>query len=111
MTRTIFSSDHEAFRSTVRTFLERSVIPNLEEYAEVGVLPREFWLEAGEIGLLGLEVPETYASRHPRRPQPRQSRPCQSIVMWPSSLPLPNGPRKRRLSTTTPPPTPVEIVR
>jgi alkylation response protein AidB-like acyl-CoA dehydrogenase len=60
MTRTIFSSDHEAFRSTVRTFLERSVIPNLEEYAEVGVLPREFWLEAGEIGLLGLEVPETY---------------------------------------------------
>src|SRR4029450_9345889 len=60
MTRRIYADDHEAFRATVRTFLERSVVPYVEKYAEEGMLPREFWLEAGEIGLLGLEVPEAY---------------------------------------------------
>ena len=50
MNRRIYADDHEAFRATVRTFLERSVIPYVEKYAEEGMLPREFWLEAGEIG-------------------------------------------------------------
>jgi long-chain-acyl-CoA dehydrogenase len=60
MNRRIYADDHEDFRGTVRSFLERSVIPYVEKYAEEGMLPREFWLEAGEIGLLGLEVPEAY---------------------------------------------------
>ncbi|MFJ2756415.1 acyl-CoA dehydrogenase family protein [Nocardioides sp. NPDC087217] len=60
MNRTLYADDHEAFRGTVRTFLDRSVIPNLDKYAENGILPREFWLEAGELGILGLEVPSSY---------------------------------------------------
>ena len=58
MKRTIYDEDHEAFRESVKEFLDRQVVPHLEEYAEAHALPREFWIEAGKQGLLGLEVPE-----------------------------------------------------
>jgi alkylation response protein AidB-like acyl-CoA dehydrogenase len=60
MTRDIYDEDHEAFRKSVRGFLERSVLTHVEEYAAVKALPREFWLEAGRQGFLGLEIPEQY---------------------------------------------------
>ena len=60
MKREIYDEDHEAFRRSVREFLERSVIPEVETYAENKGIPREFWLEAGKQGFLGLEIPEEY---------------------------------------------------
>ena len=60
MQRTVYSEDHEAFRESVRTWLERSVIPNSEKYIADKALPREFWLEAGKQGFLGLAIPEEY---------------------------------------------------
>ena len=60
MRREIYDDDHEAFRSSVREFLEREVVPDLEQHAEEKALPREFWVEAGKQGFLGLEVPEEY---------------------------------------------------
>lgn len=63
MKRTIYDEDHEAFRGSVREFLERSVVPHADEHAAQKALPREFWLEAGKQGLLGLEVPEQYGGQ------------------------------------------------
>ena len=60
MKRAIYDEDHEAFRDSVRTWLERSVVPNTEKYIAEKALPREFWLEAGAQGFLGLEIPEEY---------------------------------------------------
>lgn len=60
MKRTIYNEDHEAFRDSVRTWLERSVVPHTEEHIEAHALPREFWLEAGAQGFLGLGIPEEY---------------------------------------------------
>ncbi len=60
MRRTLYGEDHEAFRASVRAFLDRSVVPHLEEHAAAKGLPREFWLQAGAQGLLGLEVPAEY---------------------------------------------------
>ena len=60
MKRTIYDEDHEAFRASAKEFLDRQVKPHLEEYAEQHGLPREFWLEAGKQGFLGLEIPEQY---------------------------------------------------
>ncbi|MSY86108.1 MAG: acyl-CoA dehydrogenase, partial [Actinobacteria bacterium] len=60
MKREIYDEDHEAFRSSVREFLGRSVIPNVEQHAIDKAIPREFWLEAGKQGFLGLEIPEEY---------------------------------------------------
>jgi alkylation response protein AidB-like acyl-CoA dehydrogenase len=60
MERTIYDDDHEAFRSSVREFLDREVSPHVEQYAEDHALPREFWLAAGKQGFLGLEIPEEF---------------------------------------------------
>ncbi|WP_413768791.1 acyl-CoA dehydrogenase family protein [Rhodococcus pyridinivorans] len=60
MNRTIFSADHEQFRKSVRDFLTRDVIPNVESYAEDKLIAREVWHEAGKQGILGLEIPEAY---------------------------------------------------
>ncbi|MGN6252698.1 MAG: acyl-CoA dehydrogenase family protein [Marmoricola sp.] len=60
MERTIYDADHESFRESVREFLDREVVPNLEAYEENHGLTREFWLAAGKQGFLGLEVPEEY---------------------------------------------------
>lgn len=60
MKRTIYDEDHEAFRASVKEFLDREVVPNMERYAANHGLDREFWLAAGRQGLLGLEVPEQY---------------------------------------------------
>ncbi len=60
MKREIYESDHEDFRGSVREFLQREVVPHLEEHIEHKQFGREFWLKAGEAGLLGLEVPEEF---------------------------------------------------
>jgi alkylation response protein AidB-like acyl-CoA dehydrogenase len=60
MKRTIYDADHEAFRESVREFLDRDVKPHVEEHAAAHSLPREFWLAAGKQGFLGLEIPEEY---------------------------------------------------
>ncbi len=60
MKRDIFDADHESFRDSVRSFLDREVKPNWESYIESKQFPRKMWLAFGEAGLLGLEIPEEY---------------------------------------------------
>ncbi|HET6563297.1 MAG TPA: acyl-CoA dehydrogenase family protein [Marmoricola sp.] len=60
MRRSIYDEDHEAFRGSVREFLDRQVRPHLEEHQADKQIPRDFWIEAGKQGFLGLEVPEQY---------------------------------------------------
>src|SRR6478736_10082652 len=60
MKRDIYDEDHDDFRASVRQWLERSVIPNTDKYIADKALPREFWLEAGANGFLGLSIPEEY---------------------------------------------------
>jgi alkylation response protein AidB-like acyl-CoA dehydrogenase len=60
MQRTIYDEDHEAFRESVKEFLQRQVVPHLEDYQASKAIPRDFWLEAGKQGFLGLEIPEEY---------------------------------------------------
>jgi acyl-CoA dehydrogenase len=56
----LFTSEHEDFRKTVRTFFEREVTPHHEEWEREGIVPRELWRKAGEAGLLCFDVPEEY---------------------------------------------------
>jgi len=60
MTREIFDADHEAFRQTVRGFLEREVVPHHEQWEKDGIVPRELWIKAGDLGLLSFDVDEEY---------------------------------------------------
>ncbi|CAL9373989.1 acyl-CoA dehydrogenase family protein [Streptomyces pilosus] len=60
MQRDIYTADHEAFRDTVRTFLEKEVLPHHERWEREGVVSREVWRAAGRQGLLGLAVDPEY---------------------------------------------------
>ncbi|QFG19926.1 acyl-CoA dehydrogenase family protein [Actinomadura sp. WMMB 499] len=60
MRRTLFNEDHEAFRDTIRDFIEAEVAPSYEEWEAAGHPPREFYNKLGELGVFGIQVPEEY---------------------------------------------------
>jgi len=58
--RTLFTSDHDTFRDSFRTFLEREVAPHHDGWEEQGYVAREVWNKAGENGFLCTSMPEEY---------------------------------------------------
>lgn len=58
--RQLFSTEHDAFRETVRKFYEKEVIPHTERYESQQHVDRELWNKAGELGLLCATMPEEY---------------------------------------------------
>jgi long-chain-acyl-CoA dehydrogenase len=60
MRRTLYDDDHEAFRSAVRTFVDKEITPHVEAWGVAGIVPRELFTAAGRQGFLGMDVPECY---------------------------------------------------
>lgn len=58
--RTLFSTEHEIFRSTVQRFIAEHVTPYHADWEKVGEVPRDLWIKAGEFGLLCCNVPDIY---------------------------------------------------
>ena len=56
----IYTQEHEDFRSTVREFLEREVVPHHDQWEKDGQVSREVWTRAGAQGLLCFDVAEEY---------------------------------------------------
>lgn len=60
MERSLFSEEHEIFRSNFRQFVDTRVIPKQDKWREQGVVDREVWFEAGEAGFLCPWMEEEY---------------------------------------------------
>ncbi|MCX5075302.1 acyl-CoA dehydrogenase family protein [Streptomyces sp. NPDC060334] len=60
MRRTVFNEDHEAFRETIRDFIETEVVPVYDDWFQAGQAPREFYYKLGELGIFGINVPEEF---------------------------------------------------
>ncbi len=60
LARTAYTDDHEAFRTTVRQFMQKEVAPNAAKWDEDGIVPKSLWPKAGQLGLLCPTVPEAY---------------------------------------------------
>jgi alkylation response protein AidB-like acyl-CoA dehydrogenase len=58
--RTLFNSEHEAFRDSVRRFMEAEVKPHDEKWQEQGYADKSVWKKAGENGFLCMSMPEEY---------------------------------------------------
>jgi alkylation response protein AidB-like acyl-CoA dehydrogenase len=58
--RTLFNEEHEAFRDTVRRFIDKEIAPYHAQWEKAGIVPRELWLKAGAAGMLCCTVPEEY---------------------------------------------------
>src|SRR5260370_31345661 len=54
------TEEHEAFRNTVRRFVEREIMPHVDQWDEAEEFPRELYRKASAAGLLQLGFPEEY---------------------------------------------------
>lgn len=53
--------DHlEMFRQQIRRFVEDQIIPNGEAWEEQGLIPRDIFRKMGELGFLGISIPEAH---------------------------------------------------
>jgi long-chain-acyl-CoA dehydrogenase len=60
LARTAYNEDHEAFRQTVRRFVAEQIEPHAAKWDEDGIVPKDVWPKAGELGLLCPTVPEEF---------------------------------------------------
>jgi len=59
MDRVIFEADHDAYRSSVQSFLAKQVTPSYAEWERAGIVPRELFTAVAELGGFAA-VPEEY---------------------------------------------------
>ncbi|MGH2813452.1 MAG: acyl-CoA dehydrogenase family protein [Actinomycetota bacterium] len=61
----LFTEDHNAFRKSVRDFIERELQPHAEEWERAQDFPKETFRRLGELGLFGTKFPEKYGGSGP----------------------------------------------
>ncbi len=52
MQRIIFDTEHNMFRDAFAAFLKKEVVPHQDEWEAAGVVSREVWKKAGDMGFL-----------------------------------------------------------
>jgi acyl-CoA dehydrogenase len=55
-----YTAEHNIFRDSLRKFLDKEIVPHIEEWEEAGIVPRSAWKKLGEQGFLCTDVPEEY---------------------------------------------------
>ncbi|MDB5228393.1 MAG: acyl-CoA dehydrogenase [Bacteroidota bacterium] len=55
-----FTEEHQMFRKTLRDFLQKEVLPNVDQWEEDGQLPKDIFLKVGEMGFFGMTHEEKY---------------------------------------------------
>jgi acyl-CoA dehydrogenase len=55
-----FTEEHNQFRQSLRDFLQKEVVPFVDEWEKVGNPPRDIWKKFGDMGYFGLRFPEKY---------------------------------------------------
>jgi acyl-CoA dehydrogenase len=58
--RFAYNEDHEAFRQSVRSFLQKEAVPHVTAWEQAGIVDKSIWTKAGAIGMLCPTVPEEY---------------------------------------------------
>jgi len=55
-----FNDTHRMVRDTVRTFVQREILPCVNDWEEAGEFPRELYKKAADAGILGIGAPEQW---------------------------------------------------
>jgi alkylation response protein AidB-like acyl-CoA dehydrogenase len=55
--RTLFNSEHESFRDSIKQFAAKELAPHLQRWDEEGAVDRNIWLRCGDLGILCPTVP------------------------------------------------------
>jgi alkylation response protein AidB-like acyl-CoA dehydrogenase len=59
----LFNEDHDQLRESIARWVQRRVVPHIEEWDRQASLPDEIYEEMGELGFLGLQYPEEYGGQ------------------------------------------------
>ncbi|MGF6329707.1 acyl-CoA dehydrogenase [Pseudomonas sp. BS3782 TE3695] len=59
-----FDPSHQLVRDSVRRFVEREILPDINQWEEAESFPRELYLKAGAAGILGIGYPEALGGSH-----------------------------------------------
>ncbi|WP_205569566.1 acyl-CoA dehydrogenase family protein [Arachidicoccus soli] len=57
---TLLSPEHQVFRETLRAFIQKEIIPYIDDWEKEQQIDRSIWKKMGDMGFLGLNYPETY---------------------------------------------------
>ena len=60
MNSAYFSEEHDLFRASLKDFLQKEVVPYIEQWEKSGTIDRFIWKKFGDIGFLGITYPESY---------------------------------------------------
>ncbi len=55
-----FNEEHQLFRQSLRDWLEREILPHIDQWEEEREIPRWVWPAFAEMGYFGLNFPEAY---------------------------------------------------
>jgi acyl-CoA dehydrogenase len=53
-----FGRAHDMVRRAAKEFVDKEIVPHVDEWEEAGEFPRELYKKAGDVGLLGIGYPE-----------------------------------------------------
>lgn len=51
---------HDEWRTQLRRFFEKEIIPYADDWDETGLIPDDLWPKSAEVGILGLDYPEEF---------------------------------------------------
>jgi len=57
---TLYTEDHELFRSSFRSFVDKELAPDYLKWEEAGIAPRTVFSEAGKHGFLGMAIADEH---------------------------------------------------
>ena len=60
MREKILTEEHLLFKEAVENFLKKEAVPHEEKWEKAGVVDRDIWTKAGEMGILCMDMPEEY---------------------------------------------------
>jgi len=53
-----FGRAHDMVRRSAKEFVDKEIVPHVDEWEETGEFPRELYKKAGDVGVLGIGYPE-----------------------------------------------------
>jgi len=60
MHQALFTEEHNLFREGLQDFLQKEVVPHLDDWEKTGKISKDIWPKFGEMGYFGLQYPEAY---------------------------------------------------
>lgn len=60
MQKKILSEELLMFKESVEGFLKKEAVPHTDRWEEAGIVDRDIWTKAGEMGILCMDMPEEY---------------------------------------------------